>query len=161
MSQQLFSVHTGAEVGVMVPWGSAWSEGKTAISDRFFLGGVGSLRGFRTRSVGPVDARRPHIGANGTPPASADVPSQVRRSAWRDHPPPPPALILSDCNTLGYRPGSADHRSLIMCSVVYRQLHANSSPMRCGCRLLMLHIISIAMRLEEISRPGPVVTCLC
>lgn len=50
----------GAEAGVMLPWGPAWRQRSTAISDRFFLGGVGSLRGFRTRSVGPTDVRRVH-----------------------------------------------------------------------------------------------------
>ena len=39
----------------MVPWGPGWRERSTAISDRFFLGGAGSLRGFHTRSVGPAE----------------------------------------------------------------------------------------------------------
>ena len=58
----------GAEVGLMLPWGPAWSQRTTSICDRFFLGGVGSLRGFCTRSVGPVDARRPQT-ADAPPPA--------------------------------------------------------------------------------------------
>lgn len=55
----------------MLPWGPGWHERSTAISDRFFLGGVGSLRGFRTRSVGPTDARRAHTPDSA--PDSADA----------------------------------------------------------------------------------------
>uniref|UniRef100_A0A7S0WW56 Bacterial surface antigen (D15) domain-containing protein n=1 Tax=Pyramimonas obovata TaxID=1411642 RepID=A0A7S0WW56_9CHLO len=44
--------------GVVVPWGEGWSTQVTSISDRFFIGGPSSLRGFRTRGVGPSDARR-------------------------------------------------------------------------------------------------------
>ena len=47
-----------AEAGVLLPWGAkAWAI-PTTISDRFFLGGVGSLRGFAFKGVGPSDGRR-------------------------------------------------------------------------------------------------------
>jgi len=64
----------GAEAGWLLPWGPGWSKRSTSISDRFFLGGVGSLRGFRTRSVGPVDARR----APNTDAAPPSPPANVR-----------------------------------------------------------------------------------
>jgi len=44
--------------GVVLPWGDNWSTQVTSISDRFFIGGPSSLRGFRTRGIGPSDARR-------------------------------------------------------------------------------------------------------
>lgn len=50
-----------AEAGLLLPWGASAREGGTPISDRFFLGGtgVGALRGFAQKGVGPSDARRP------------------------------------------------------------------------------------------------------
>ncbi|KAL4421736.1 hypothetical protein ABPG77_002352 [Micractinium sp. CCAP 211/92] len=50
-----------AEAGLLLPWGACRREGGTPISDRFFLGGtgVGALRGFAQKGVGPSDARRP------------------------------------------------------------------------------------------------------
>lgn len=50
-----------AEAGLLLPWGACQREGGTPISDRFFLGGtgVGALRGFAQKGVGPSDARRP------------------------------------------------------------------------------------------------------
>jgi hypothetical protein len=50
-----------AEAGLMLPWGAnRWSK-PTAISDRFFMGGIGAgaLRGFVQKGVGPTDLRRP------------------------------------------------------------------------------------------------------
>ena len=47
--------------GVMTPWalpGQSWNT-PTSVSDRFFLGGPGSLWGFAVRGAGPTDARRP------------------------------------------------------------------------------------------------------
>ena len=68
----------------MLPWGPGRRQRTTTISDRFFLGGVGSLRGFRTCSVGPVDARRQHHApaAPDTPASSAPTP-QVRQGSWQ------------------------------------------------------------------------------
>lgn len=60
-----FYESAGSEAGVMLPWGPGWSQRSSAISDRFFLGGVGSLRGFRTRSVGPTDVRHAHTPSGG------------------------------------------------------------------------------------------------
>ncbi|KAL4452572.1 hypothetical protein ABPG75_008234 [Micractinium tetrahymenae] len=50
-----------AEAGLLLPWGAGGLAGATPISDRFFLGGtgVGALRGFAQKGVGPSDARRP------------------------------------------------------------------------------------------------------
>lgn len=50
-----------AEAGLLLPWGAGGRAGGTPISDRFFLGGtgVGALRGFAQKGVGPSDARRP------------------------------------------------------------------------------------------------------
>ena len=50
------------EAGLLLPWGSKW-QGSTSISDRFFLGGIGSgaLRGFKQKGVGPTDLRRPAL----------------------------------------------------------------------------------------------------
>ena len=57
--------------GLILPWGGgggpavsrpgrgAPGGGRTHLCDRFYLGGPDSLRGFRTRGVGPSDARRP------------------------------------------------------------------------------------------------------
>jgi outer membrane protein insertion porin family len=45
--------------GVMLPWGGqAPFDKPTCIADRFFLGGVSTLRGFKYQGVGPTDARR-------------------------------------------------------------------------------------------------------
>lgn len=55
------ALHLTAEAGLLLPWAAHGVSNGTAISDRFFLGGVGSgaLRGFAQRGVGPTDARRP------------------------------------------------------------------------------------------------------
>ncbi len=45
-------------MGVMLPLGPGWAGRQTPISDRFFIGGSGSLRGFHANSAGAVDARR-------------------------------------------------------------------------------------------------------
>lgn len=54
------ALHLTAEAGVLLPWGAKASTTATSISDRFFLGGMGSgsLRGFAVRGVGPSDGRR-------------------------------------------------------------------------------------------------------
>eukprot|EP00884_Botryococcus_braunii_P019094 jgi/Botrbrau1/5869/Bobra.0366s0048.1 len=65
-----------AQGGVLVPWGPSWRDRQTYISDRFFLGGVGTgLRGFSYKGAGPADLRRQPLGS--TP--SEDV---------KDGPPP-------------------------------------------------------------------------
>ena len=48
-----------AKLGALVPLGDAARKKGTCVADRFFLGGVGSLRGFDTHGVGPSDERRP------------------------------------------------------------------------------------------------------
>ena len=45
-------------LGAMLPWGPGWHRRPTTISDRFWLGGVGTVRGFRVRGLGPTAARR-------------------------------------------------------------------------------------------------------
>lgn len=45
-------------MGVMLPLGPGWAGRQTPISDRFFIGGSGSLRGFHANRAGAVDARR-------------------------------------------------------------------------------------------------------
>lgn len=57
------------KLGALIPLGRGGSKGATdspkgaeagsCIADRFFLGGVGSLRGFETHGAGPSDERRP------------------------------------------------------------------------------------------------------
>ncbi|CAD7703068.1 unnamed protein product [Ostreobium quekettii] len=44
--------------GLLLPVGQGYLNRKTGVGDRFFLGGIGSLRGFEARGVGPTDARR-------------------------------------------------------------------------------------------------------
>ncbi|KAL3152135.1 hypothetical protein ABBQ32_001233 [Trebouxia sp. C0010 RCD-2024] len=46
-----------ANAAAMLPWGAGWQRKPTCISDRLFLGGVGSLRGFQERQVGPSEPR--------------------------------------------------------------------------------------------------------
>jgi hypothetical protein len=46
------------EAGIMLPWGAGALARSTSISDRFYLGGIGSLRGFQTKGVGPCAPRR-------------------------------------------------------------------------------------------------------
>ena len=50
-----------AKVGAMMPLGQNAKDREkgTCIADRFFLGGVGSLRGFESHGAGPSDERRP------------------------------------------------------------------------------------------------------
>jgi Omp85 superfamily domain len=45
-------------VGVLLPLGPGVAAKRTPISDRFFLGGAGSLRGFHANSAGPFSERR-------------------------------------------------------------------------------------------------------
>ena len=42
----------------MLPWGGNWAARPTCISDRFFLG-TPTLRGFKIKSIGATDVRRP------------------------------------------------------------------------------------------------------
>eukprot|EP00898_Chlorokybus_atmophyticus_P004189 jgi/Chlat1/4771/Chrsp308S00822 len=48
----------GGSAGMMLPWAFNGFSRPSIICDRYFLGGPGSLRGFRTKGVGPSDARR-------------------------------------------------------------------------------------------------------
>ncbi|CAG9467421.1 unnamed protein product [Pedinophyceae sp. YPF-701] len=50
-------LHVTARGGVLVPWGSSVGR-PTPLAERFHLGGVGSLRGFNARGVGPMEPRR-------------------------------------------------------------------------------------------------------
>jgi len=67
--------------GALLPWGGGGGRGRppgeTCISDRFFLGGADSLRGFRSRGAGPSAARRPAgpaaAGAAAGPPRTRDA----------------------------------------------------------------------------------------
>jgi outer membrane protein insertion porin family len=54
------TLHLEGLAGILVPWGAS-NIVKTSITDRFFLGGIApeGLRGFRYKSVGPRDVRRP------------------------------------------------------------------------------------------------------
>eukprot|EP00873_Tetraselmis_striata_P036347 jgi/Tetstr1/456611/TSEL_043314.t1 len=47
-----------AKAGLLIPLGGQPDASSTCITDRFFLGGTSTLRGFRTRGIGPTDARR-------------------------------------------------------------------------------------------------------
>ena len=51
------SLFLQAQAGLLVPWGSSWQSKPTCISDRFYLGGVTSLRGFYDKQAGPSEAR--------------------------------------------------------------------------------------------------------
>jgi outer membrane protein insertion porin family len=48
----------GATAGFLLPLGVSNVNRPTSISDRFFLGGPNSLRGFKQRGVGPSESRR-------------------------------------------------------------------------------------------------------
>ena len=67
----------GAKLGALVPLGRAARNDPrgTCVSDRFFLGGVGSLRGFESHGAGPSDERRP--------PKDVDV-ARAEGTATRD-----------------------------------------------------------------------------
>lgn len=51
------SLYLQAQAGLLVPWGNSWQSKPTCISDRFYLGGVNSLRGFYDKQAGPSEAR--------------------------------------------------------------------------------------------------------
>lgn len=51
-------VSLGMDAGVMAPLGRDGMQRRSSISDRFFLGGVASLRGFENNSAGPCADRR-------------------------------------------------------------------------------------------------------
>jgi outer membrane protein insertion porin family len=74
-----------AEAGVLLPLGARGLAhgGGSAISDRFFLGGLGggSLRGFAQRGVGPTDARRPPSAADAAAAAAEGAPLPRGRDA--------------------------------------------------------------------------------
>ena len=65
----------GAEAGLLLPWSSRGlaAAGRSHISERFYLGGVGAgaLRGFAQKGVGPMDARRPAAGGGEVSPRQA------------------------------------------------------------------------------------------
>jgi len=47
----------GVKAGVLLPYGSAWGK-PSCITERMFLGGTRTIRGFDTGGAGPTDARR-------------------------------------------------------------------------------------------------------
>lgn len=51
------SLFLQASGGALLPWGNSWHSKPTCISDRFFLGGVSSLRGFHDKQAGPSEDR--------------------------------------------------------------------------------------------------------
>lgn len=78
------STHAGALVPLAGPGGggaAAAAQQPSLISDRFFLGGPGSLRGFRTKGVGPTDERVPVRGESGAAAADAPLPAKAPRDA--------------------------------------------------------------------------------
>lgn len=96
----------GADVGVLLPLGPGAAAKRTPISDRFFLGGAGSLRGFHANSAGPFSERR-------------GAPSQV----------PPTCLSVRD----GHRPQLStwpDSHCRIMTQLCYLHRHGESPPSR-------------------------------
>lgn len=89
-------------MGVLLPLGPGAAAKRTPISDRFFLGGSGSLRGFHANSAGPFSERRgapsqvlppcfqsrtgvAHNSAHGQPPPGHDV-ALLCALAWRSRP---------------------------------------------------------------------------
>mmetsp|Transcript_142 Transcript_142/g.517 ORF Transcript_142/g.517 Transcript_142/m.517 type:complete len:474 (+) Transcript_142:112-1533(+) len=46
------------KIGLLAPLGDKSGTRPSCITDRFFLGGVNSLRGFRPHGIGPIDERR-------------------------------------------------------------------------------------------------------
>lgn len=66
------------KLGAIIPIGDAARKDPrgTCIADRFFLGGVGSLRGFETHGAGPSDERRPPKN-----PEAADAEGIIARDA--------------------------------------------------------------------------------
>lgn len=52
-----FVLDVRGQWGVLLPLGQGWNK-PTCISERFFLGGPGSLRGFCVNGAGPVDDRK-------------------------------------------------------------------------------------------------------
>ena len=72
------SLHLGAHCGALLPLlGRGWGRGRpqSPISERFFMGGIGNLRGFRFKGVGPSDARKTR------PAEEGSSPEQPRRDA--------------------------------------------------------------------------------
>lgn len=59
-----------AQAGLLAPWGSSWQAKPTCISDRFFLGGVNTLRGFHDKQAGPSEGRLGPIQVKGLTPTS-------------------------------------------------------------------------------------------
>lgn len=55
----LLSLSLSVGSGLLLPWGAGGAGKPTCIVDRFFIGGVSSLRGFKVHGVGPTDLRRP------------------------------------------------------------------------------------------------------
>ena len=77
------TIAASAKLGALFPLGEQARKKGTCVADRFFLGGVGSLRGFDTHGVGPSDERRPPKDAEAAK-AAADI--------WKEiNSPPPPA----------------------------------------------------------------------
>ena len=68
---ELTSLHLGAHCGALLPLlGRGWGRGRqqSPISERFFMGGIGSLRGFRFKGVGPSDVRKVRPAEEGSGP---------------------------------------------------------------------------------------------
>ena len=71
------SLHLGGYCGALLPLlGRGWGRGRpcSPVSERFFMGGVGNLRGFRFKGVGPSDERK-------AKPAGEDASPEQQRDA--------------------------------------------------------------------------------
>lgn len=87
------AINVGVAGGVILPWGPNCQSKTTPISDRFFMGGhtslLGNMKGpsallgFRTRGVGPSEARQPlhNVQTSPEPPSS---PTREERPRVRD-----------------------------------------------------------------------------
>jgi outer membrane protein insertion porin family len=76
-----------ASAGVVLPWGKGWESTATSIADRFFIGGPETLRGFRTRGVGPSDMRRqaPASAKEGEGSSTSDGEAGKKTKLQRDY----------------------------------------------------------------------------
>ena len=91
------TLNFGLKAGVMLPWPRrGWGAGRasSSVSDRFYLGGAGNLRGFSAKGVGPTDARRGK-GAPGRDALGGDMSYAAFGSLSFRLPVPPPLAPLN------------------------------------------------------------------
>jgi outer membrane protein insertion porin family len=77
------SASVSVTAGLLLPWGGGGRQQPTLVADRFFLGGIGSLRGFKACGAGPTDVRR-RAAPRPAPAEGGEAPAESSARVKRD-----------------------------------------------------------------------------